>query len=178
MNRDQYINEVRRKSLLCIFNAMRRIIVHPLNRNEYMHGTEIRSSGCGALDWATMGRVPRYITGTEGRDSPDGYITYYPKPPKTIAWCSDVQRPAYIHWENQRPVNAPTYWWPCEISKGAVQHRVRAIDNIIKDLTPASVSRNKREGKFVGHIRFARIFGRKRMVTPAIRCHDGLYVTK
>lgn len=159
MSRDQYINEVRRKSLVILFNAMRRIIAHPLNRLEYTFGAELRAAGCTALDYASEGRVPRYITGTEGSRNCEGGVWNFPKQPTRIRWCHAVLSKAYMRWEWQRPSGAGGYWWPNELDQGAIQHRLRAIDNIIKDLTPASVSRNKREGKFLaGRVKVSHAF--------------------
>lgn len=146
MNRDQYINEVRRKSLVILFNAARRIIAHPLNRTSY---GELRAAGCTALDYAAEGKVPRYITGTGGYRDAYG-ATVLPTQRTSQRWLHEVQSEACAHWADQRPTGASGYWWYMEISMGAAQYRLRAIDNIIKDLTPAAVSRNKREGKFVG----------------------------
>lgn len=174
MTRDQYINEVRRKSLLCVFKQQRRIVAHPKNRTsgDY-YPVELRWAGCAALDYAAAGRAPAMIANARGVH---GFNNVQHRQRK---WEHDVHAAATDMWQLQRPADCDSaYWWSERLDRNAVQHRLRAIDNIIKDLTPAAVSRNKREGKFVGHIRFARIFGRKRMVTPAIRCHDGLYVTK
>lgn len=166
MNRDQYINEVRRKSLLHVFNAMRRIIVHPLNVSVspgYLD--ELHSAGCSALEYAQVGRVPVRLS---NKRTPFGSVMG--KRPTTCKWAWEVRWQADTLWEAQRPDGESGYWWPCQLQHGAVQHRLRAIDNIIKDLTPAAVSRNKREGKRIVGLtqykawRYASCYGSRRKV--------------